>query len=230
MNHLRPDEKAAQSEISRYKENKETIKKGAKTALNIGLSATGLGAGGKLASKILPFLSEFIPPELAMKGINKFSPKLGKFLDQGMKMGLDVKEGLNFIKGKMQPSKESATEQPKENRNIIEQYSPALNQFMMQQIQSGRSPIEAGALAENDKKYSDVIKKMKKDHKSDWSSIIQSIFGTGQTAQPQQSQSSLQGQNQQPQGQQGQQGQQQIGAGQQALMAMLDKINQRLGQ
>jgi hypothetical protein len=36
-----------------------------------------------------------------MKGINKFSPKLGKILKQGQSMGLDVAEGLEFVKNKM---------------------------------------------------------------------------------------------------------------------------------
>lgn len=239
---MRPDEQAAFSEIERSQNRDKNIKKGIKTAVGIGSAALGLGAakaGSTIYSKIAPFLSEYIPVDLAMKGINKINPALGSFLQKGMKQGLNVKDGLNFIKENMQPKQEEKKESTKEKRNIIEQYSPELNQFINEEVGKGRTPIEAAALAQNDKRFKDVIGKLTKDHKTPWSNIIEGIFGKGQATQPQQQgflmpqpeipHSSSAEQDMSRQQQQPQQGQQ-PGQGQQALMAILQKLQQSRGQ
>lgn len=97
---LRADELANKGEIERDRGVRENMKKGLSTVA--GLAASQVAS--PLASKILPLLSEYIPPALAMKGIEKISPKLGSFLKKGQEMGLDVQEGMNFIKNKIQPS------------------------------------------------------------------------------------------------------------------------------
>lgn len=185
------------------------------------LAKKGLAIGGALAagagslSRIMPFLSEFIPPGLAIKGLSKIDPRFGKFINTAMENGTNFDEVKDFIKEKAEGSQKAP-----DQRSIIEQYSPELHQFLTQQIQGGRSPLEAGALAQVSGKFKKEIDKMTKDHKTPFSSILESIFGTGQTTQPQQ---------QAPQQMQGQQ-QSQPGQGQQALMSILQKINQRLGQ
>jgi hypothetical protein len=134
-----------------------------------------------------------------MKGINKVSPALGQFLRKGQKNGLNIKEGFEFLKKQMTPKEESA----QDNRNIIEQESPELHQFIDQEVRKGRKPIEAGAIAQSDKRFMDIIKKLVKTHKTPWSNILESIYGGQGMAQPQQAQ---QQQMQQPQApQQGQQ-------------------------
>ncbi len=188
---LRSDEEANNAEVERDKSLRGNINKAA-----IGLGTAAIG--GSLTGKIMPFLNQYIPAGLAMKGINKVSPKLGSFLKKGQEMGLNLEEGLSFLKDKLSNSK-TDNFQTKENGNIIQQYSPELHQFLDQEIKNGRSPIEAGAIAQMNKKFSDVIKKLSKDHKTDWSSIIQSVFGNGQTAQPSQ-QSAQQPPQQQGQG------------------------------
>lgn len=210
MNHLRPDERAMEVEIEKENRLRKNVGKG--VSVVAGLGGVGLGAG--LTSKILPFINEYITPELAVKGIKKVSPKLGQFLEKGRDMGLDVKEGLNFIKDKM-TKKEEPTQ---DNRNIIEQYSPELKQFIEGQLQQGRSPLEAGALAQNLGKFNQIIKKLTQDHKAPWSSILESIYGGAGKAQPQQAQ---------PQ-QQGQQGQQQGNDANAQLMAMMQKFQQAI--
>jgi hypothetical protein len=62
----------------------------------------------------LPFLSEGLPLGIAMKGLQKISPKLASYLKRGQKLGLDVEEGMRFIKDKLQPQdlSESQTQQP----------------------------------------------------------------------------------------------------------------------
>src|SRR5882757_5779361 len=135
-NYLRPDEQATNSEIDSSRRRDDRLKGGLKTAAKtaIGIGAPAFAAYKGLGSKILPFLNEYIPVDLAMKGISKLSPELGNFLKRGMKDGLNVKDGLNYIKENLSQSNEPA----KDKRNIIEQEAPELHQFVMDQIKQGR--------------------------------------------------------------------------------------------
>ncbi len=216
---------ATQSEIKKAQGRTNEVRSTLQTGLSFGTGALGV----KAASKILPFLNQYIPEDLAYKGINKVMPGLGDFLKKGMKQGLTLKSGLDFLKNEVE--KEPA----KDKRNIIEQYSPELNNYISQEIKKGRQPLEAGALAQIQDKFKKSIKKMEEDHKSPFSSILQSIFGGGQQAtqqpQPMQSQQNpLQAQQGQQMQQAGQgQGAQQMGPGEQALMQQMQMISQKLG-
>jgi|SRR5665213_507302 len=227
-NYLRPDEKANQSEIRKAKGRTEEVKSGLRQVASIGTTALG----GVAASKILPFLSQYIPEELALKGINKVAPAIGRYLDNGMKSGLSLKSGLEFIKSEFARKEEQ--EAPKDDRNIIQQYSPELFQFIDQQVKSGRSPLEAGAIAQHDKRFSSAIDKLSKDHKTPWSNIVESIFGQVQQNQQQQQPEKMQQQPnaqqaQNPQMMQQQQQQQQSGGGLEPGVAeLLQKANQIL--
>jgi hypothetical protein len=207
---LRSDERAAQAEIERSEKLKKNIQTGVKTAASLGISAIG----GGLTARLLPLLSEYIPTELAVKGISKISPQLGSMLNAGMASGLDIKEGLNFLKDKIS----SSQTQPNQ-RSIIEQYSPELFQFLRGEIEKGRKPLEAGALAETSGKFKNAIEKMVKDHKVPFSSILQTVFGGKENIA-----------QKQPEAPQAAQAQQQPGQGQQALMAILQKIQASKGQ
>lgn len=213
---MRPDELANQSQIDLENKFKRKVGNAASTAVGLGTGAIA----GSLSSSVMPFLNQYIPADLAMKGINKVAPKLGAFLRRGKEAGLNVEEGLNFLKDKFGASEEGKT---KDKRSIIEQESPELHQFIDQEIRKGRQPIEAAALAQHDKRFAPIIEKLMKTHKTPWSQIIESVFGNGQMAQPNQTQQA------QPQQQQQSPQQAQPGQGQQALMAILQKINQRLG-
>lgn len=195
--------------------------KAAQTAGSIGATAATAYLSGGVINRVLPFLSKYIPEDLVKKGLSKIDPRYGRFIDKALGEGKTIEEVKEFIGQKIQGEQKSKP--AKEKRNIIEQYSPELHQFLEQEIKKGRKPIEAGALAQNDKRFSSAISKMSKDHKTNWSSIIDSVYGIGETAQPQQ-----EIQEQQPQ-QNIQQPSQQSGQGQQALMAIMQKINQRLG-
>lgn len=164
---MRPDEAASLSEIERDKKNKSRFMSGIKTA--------GALTGAGIVSRLSPFFSQFIPVDLAMKGISKISPKIGDFLKRGQSMGLDLKEGIDFVKEKMNP---------KEIRNIIQQYSPELHQFIDQSIKAGKAPLEAGALAQLQDKFKKVINKISEDHKTDWSSILENVYGGSAKASP----------------------------------------------
>lgn len=198
--YLRPDEEATYSEIER---NKGGLSKSIKTAANIGLTATGLG----ISSKIAPFLSPLIPKDLALKGISKLSPKLGDFLKKGLEQGLNLGDGLDFIKDNM-GGKQNTPEPTKQNGNIIEQYDPELFTYIKDRIGKGIPILQAGEKAKDHPRFANAIKKLEKDHKTPWASILQSVFGGQGQEQPQQ----------------------QGGQGQQALMAILQQVQQARGQ
>lgn len=215
---MRPDEEANRAEIERDQRFRSNVAKGVGTAATL--------ATGAATARVMPFLSKFIPVDLAMKGLNKVSPKIADFLKKGQSMGLNIEEGLDYLRENITPKKQ---EPPKQNKNIIEQYSPELHEFIMGEIQKGRSPIEAGAIAGLGAKgmpdFRKIISKLTKDHKSPWSAILETVYGQqgGQKAQAQPQNPQQQQPN--PAAQQGQ-----AGPGNQALMAILDKINQKLGQ
>ncbi len=174
---MRPDELAKQSQIDLEDRFQGNIRKGIGTAASLGTAAIS-GAG---AARVMPFLNQYIPADLAMKGINKVMPRLGAFLQRGKEAGLDVEEGLSYLKDRLGGSE---SEPAKQSKNIIEQESPELHTFLDQEIRKGRKPIEAAALAQNDKRFGPIIEKLTKAHKTPWSQIIEGIFGKGDMAQP----------------------------------------------
>lgn len=193
------------------------IKKAGSAALGV----TGIGLTSKFASKVLPFLSEYIPESLAIKGLSKINPNIGKFIKGSMEQGHTFENVKDFLKEKIQDQeqegtkKESGKENPKEKRNIIEQYDPELHTYLEQNLKKGMPLLEAGQQATKHGRFKKAIEKMTKDHKTPWSAILQTVYG--QMGKPQQ--------QEQQQPQQGQQG----GQGQAALMSILQKIQQARG-
>jgi len=206
---LRPDEMAAQAEIERNEKLRSNVQSGIKKAVGYGATVAGAGLG----ARVLPFLSEFISPETALKGISKISPKVGDFLKRGMKSGLDLKEGLSFLKEKFEPSKSTS----ETSQNPIERLYPSLHQFLNQEIGKGRSPKEALGVAKVQgfkKEVEDVAKKLG----GDLFNIIDQIYGVQSAAPSQGAQQPMEAaQPQQP------------GPGQQALMQILQKLQQTRG-
>ncbi len=173
-----------------YQEASEEISRQGNAPLNIAKNVGGLASagattyfGGAAINRVLPFLSKYIPEELAIKGLNKIDPRFGKFINKAMAAGQTFEEVKDFIGSKVEEGVEQS-KPAKENRNIVEMYSPELHQFIQEQIQSGRSPLEAGALASLGKKggkdFKKIIEKMEKEHKSPFSAILQTVYGQGQ--------------------------------------------------
>jgi len=50
--------------------------------------------------KIFPFLSGYVPDDLALKGISKINPSLGKFLTNGLTKGLSLATGLEYLRNR----------------------------------------------------------------------------------------------------------------------------------
>lgn len=168
---------------------------------------------------------------MAMRGIQKISPEVGKFLKKGQVMGMDIKEGLNFLKDKLSPKNEEEnvdlTQKGSDRRNLIEQYDPELNTYIKENVKKGMSIIQAGHNALKHSRFKQAIDKMVKDHKAPWTSILQSVFGSEQ--KPQANQQMQQNEQEQSPQQQTQQSISNIGPGQKALMGILQSINQKLG-
>lgn len=193
-----PYRKATDSLIKQHERPAKLLK----TAASIGLT----GAGAALASKALPFLSEYIPSELAMKGLSKVSPKLGKFVQEGLSLGKSFDEIKEFVGSQLSPALQNEQEQ---KPNILQQYSPELFGFIQEEVKKGRTPMQGAGLAKLSGKFGQVIKQMENDHKMPYSSIIESVFGEEEPQQPSQ-----------PQQQMAQ------GNGDEALMAAIQKIMQ----
>ena len=189
----------------------------------------GAAAGGYLARRIIPFISQYISPETQVKGLSKIDPRMGGAVEHAMDVGYSQDEINDHIKKMVTPDEEPA----KQSRNIVEQYSPELHQYILEEVKKGQTPISAAMKATYDKslgkKFKDVLDKISKQHKTPWHNIIESIYGSGE-AQPKQqmAQQSPQMVPQQPQSVS--QAPQQPGQGKQALMAVLQNIQQRLAQ
>jgi hypothetical protein len=199
---LRPDEEAAQANMQRERRFSENINKGVSSAVSLG----GAALGASTFSKVLPFLSEHIPLDMAIKGISKVSPKVGDFLRRGQESGLDLKEGLEFIKEKISGNKQNLPEE----KNAIQMHSQKLFDLVEEMINQGSSPMEAAAKISSDQNSQSIIKQMEKEYKADWYSIVESIFGKGDSAKrPQEQQTphpnSARGQQMAREAQQGQQ-------------------------
>jgi len=202
---MQPYQAAAEQQRENAELPLRTLAKGAK----IGASAL---AGNFAASKILPFLNPYIPQNLAIKGLSKIDPKLGGFATAAMNQGVDWDETKDFIKKKVTGEEDNA----QDNRSVIEQYSPELFNFIKDQVSKGRNVLEAGAIAQINDKFKNVIKKMESDHKTNWSAILQTVFGGGQPAQPEQEKMS------QPQAQG-------AGPGEERLLNVLQMLRQSRG-
>jgi len=194
---------------------------------------TGATAFGKsLAQKTLNLVNKYIPENLAIKGLEKLDPRYGKFIKKMMDSGAEWNEIAEFIGGKAQEGldQEQETQEPaKDIRNLIEKHSPELHQFISNQMKKGKSHKEAGALARigtGGKAFDKVIDKLTKEHKTTWEDILDAVYG-GAQGQPQPAQAPAAQQQQAAQPQQPQQVQ--GGPGQQALMGILNKINQAMG-
>ena len=216
---------------------KETLRKKkapyetAKNAVIAGVSFAGGVGLSRIASRITPFLSPYIAPELAKKGISKIDKGLGKFIDKSEQAGYDFDEIKDFIGQKISGEE---PKQPEQKKNVIEQYSPELHQFLSEEIKKGRHPLEAGVLAQHDQKFSGAINKILKDHKTDWQTILQTVYGdqgepTNYKAQQQQAAQQQQQAAQQPQQQMQGQQQGQPSQGIQALMQSIQELKKLRG-
>lgn len=210
-----------------YQEASEEIRRQGEMPLqivkNAGAIAGSAYLGGGAINKVLPFLSKYIPQDLAIKGLSKIDPRYGKFINKALQAGQSFDEVKEFIGSKIEEGSES--KKPNDPFSFLSKYSPQLSENIKTHIQSGRSPKEAAALAYTTGKFNKEIQNIQKDTKENFEDYLERLFmnskGSAQDAGIMQDQG---------QPQQGQPQQQQGGQGQQALMAILQKLQQARGQ
>lgn len=59
-----------------------------------------------MIEKILPFLNKLIPQGIAMKGLSKLNPRIGKYLTNAVASGYSAEEALDFLRNQAQPQNE----------------------------------------------------------------------------------------------------------------------------
>lgn len=182
---FQPYQDAEEELINREKAPYKALRKG------IGVGASIVG-GTSLVNRLVPLLNDFIPESLAKKGIAKLSPQLGKFVESATNLGHDFYDVRDFLRSKAaeetEKKEEKKSQKVADQRNVIQQYSPELHEYLSGEIQKGRSPLEAGALASMQDNFKSVIKKMSEDHRTPFSSILQSIYGSTESPQELQNQ------------------------------------------
>lgn len=159
------------------------VKGAASVAGNAALAASGAGlasAGVRVASKVMPFLSEHIPMSLAIKGLSKINPKLGQFVSKAMDEGYDFEEVKQFIGEKMEPKQEPAKQDIEKKdpsqSNLLGQFSPELQSFIEQQIQSGKAPDHAAASAMPRAEFSELIRDIEKKTKKKFTALVRELY------------------------------------------------------
>jgi len=185
---------------------------------NVGETALSYTGGGLVARRVLPFLSRFVPGDLAMKGLSKISPSMGKFIGAALGAGQSPDEVKEFIAGKVKDE-----EKEKSQRNIVQQHDPELHTYIKDYMGKGKSFLWAGQQALKHGRFKMAIDKMKKTYKVPWEEILNSVYGMMQPDERQE-QSAQAPPMEQPQTQPQQAPQQQQGAGAAALLATLQNI------
>lgn len=231
-----------------YQEASSAIRQGGETPINIlknvGLTAIGGGAanfGSRAMSKIIPavgsLINKYVPENLSIAGLKKLDPRFGKFIQGALDSGYTYDDVRQFMEDKTKKSQDEIAQQDK--KNLIEKHSPELHQFIKESMKKGQSHLEAGALArlpnKKGKDFNAAIEKLTKEHKTTWEEILEAVYGgkkmSNNTSQgPANMEQATQSPMQQAPSQQGQAQQGQAGAGQQALMDILNRINQKIGQ
>lgn len=172
-----------------YKKANEAIRQGEERPVQLlkqaGLTATGTAIGtatasatSKLLNKVLPsigaLVSEYVPENISRLGLSKIDPRFKTFIDGALKEGYtydDIKSSINEkIENTQNQTKDSA-------KNIIEKYSPDLFSFIKEKIDLGESPLNAGNMAQKEKRFQNIIKKLTEDYRTPFSGIIEMIFG-----------------------------------------------------
>jgi hypothetical protein len=163
-----------------YQEATQEIKRQGELPLDLAKKGVSMAAGAATAyfgssavSKVLPFLSKYVPQDIAIKALNKINPGYGKFINKALEAGQTFEDVQEFIGNKIQEGK------PKEDKNVIQQYSPELFNFIQGEVQKGRPILETVSMANTLDKFKPIIKKITADHKTPFANIVQSIFGVG---------------------------------------------------
>lgn len=138
---------------------------------NVSGKATALVGGGLVLKKLTPFLSNLIPSSLAVKGISKINPTMGKFIKGAMDQGASSEEAIEFIKEKVQPKSS-------QSKNIIEEFAPEVHELLVDKVGQGLKPLAVAFQLSQDPKLKSVIRGLEKKTGKAFSDLVSSIFGS----------------------------------------------------
>jgi hypothetical protein len=104
---------------------------------------TGLALGGApILARIAPLLSKFIPEDIAIKGLTKLDPRMGKFINSAMKLGHSFDEVKDFIGEKIQPKSAQQEEEFNPSEQKRRDMLQKANQRNMQANPLGRDALQ----------------------------------------------------------------------------------------
>lgn len=189
------------------------------TAFNIGSSL----AGASLLAKGLPLVNKLIPQDLSMKGLSKISPILGKFAKKALNEGFSFDDVRDFI---------SENAEKKKSKGIFQQLIgdveistlPESQRKQLGFLQMAAEELEKKGVGPNDEPFKKLAKKVK-DVLKGKTKVLEAEAMEQQPIFTTQEDLARHNANYEAQ-----QTSQQAGPGQQALMAILQKIQaQRAG-
>lgn len=226
MAYQRSDEIASEKEGKRIEKFHEGIKSVGKMGLNLAM-----------ATRMAPFLSQYITPDIALKGISKINPKIGSFLKKGMETGLPIKEGLEFLKTKIDNTIDESEKKPAP-KSLFDEFLGATEPSTLSEGQQAQlaflrnitEQLEAKGIGKDNPALKRIRKKVKDVIEGKVSEVLGQAMSMQQpvaqgTPTPEAPPQAPMGQP--PMQQPGQPAQ--PGQGQQALMAILQKIQAQRG-
>lgn len=211
---MQPYQQASEAIKRQKSEPIELVSNIAKGATSFGASAYGLHG----ASRLLAFINPNLPKNLAIKGISKVNPTVGKFLNHAVNNGFSPEEALGFVGEKLTSNERSAeaglspsgfplqksSKSSSSQKNLIEEHAPEIHEILIDKIGQGLQPLAVAAQLASESKFKKKISELQKKTGSKFEDLVASIFGKENPAareqflknMPNQSQAALQPQMQ----------------------------------
>lgn len=200
-----------------YQQASERIKEQMKDPVKFGkaaISTAGSILTGSTISRAIPLLNEFVPFNLMKKGLNKINKKIGEFVEESLMSGYSRGEAQEYLE-KVMPQKKKAKSFFEE---IVGDFDlnalPEENQQELNFLRMVSDDLQQKGKERNDPSFKKLEKKIK--------SALKGKLGLAESE-------ALRFQQAYPQAGQQVQPQAQPGSGQQALMAILQKIQAQRG-
>lgn len=204
--------------------------------------AAGGLAGGALARKMIPFLNKLIPESLAIKGLSKASKNFPGFLERAKANGKSFEDVRDYLSESVQNEMGEGEEEAEiadQQDNPIFRFSRRLGKFVEDAFKVGHTLDEvAGMVSSPGNKFAKEVQHIEKVLGVSFRKLLKTLYGGGEgDMQPPRAVEESAGQPGQGPGWQGGQAVTTMqppqggggGQGQQQLLAMLQKINQRMG-
>lgn len=90
---MEPYQEASEKIKEKFEQPGRFIKK----AGSLGLGLAAGTAVSPIVARMIPFLNDLIPADLAIKGLTKINPKFGEFIDKSLKNGFSFDEIKDFL-------------------------------------------------------------------------------------------------------------------------------------